>query len=184
MVQAASIFRVNTSRRLETSPPWTPQMSRTAAQRRSLYFHLFLCTSSVLLSSFLGSTAQLRPWPPPQSPDEFLGGFSTIFFFYRVGMLAPRPTPIPEDQASVFISPRCRETTHFSRLLRHAWVTVGLFLFPGHHTENVVQTSLTNITFSPLINVWYCCSDYLKICICLRVTTSLIPIKLSFPNIN
>jgi hypothetical protein len=25
-------------------------------------------------------------------------------------------------------------TTHFSRLLRHAWVTVGLFLFPGHHT--------------------------------------------------
>jgi hypothetical protein len=26
--------------------------------------------------------------------------------------------------------------THFSRLLRHAWVTVGLFLFPGHHTGN------------------------------------------------
>jgi hypothetical protein len=31
--------------------------------------------------SFLGSTAQLRPWPPPQNPAEFLGGFSTIFFF-------------------------------------------------------------------------------------------------------
>jgi hypothetical protein len=27
--------------------------------------------------------------------------------------------------------------THFSRLLRHAWVTVGLFLFPGHHTGNI-----------------------------------------------
>jgi hypothetical protein len=26
-------------------------------------------------SSFLGSTAQLRPWPPPQNPVEFLGGF-------------------------------------------------------------------------------------------------------------
>jgi len=26
--------------------------------------------------------------------------------------------------------------TYFSRLLRHAWVTVGLFLFPGHHTGN------------------------------------------------
>jgi hypothetical protein len=26
-------------------------------------------------SSFLGSTAQLRPWPPPQNPAEFLGGF-------------------------------------------------------------------------------------------------------------
>jgi hypothetical protein len=28
--------------------------------------------------SFLGSTAQLRPWPPPQNAAEFLGGFSTI----------------------------------------------------------------------------------------------------------
>jgi hypothetical protein len=27
--------------------------------------------------------------------------------------------------------------THFSRLLRHAWVTVGLFLFPVHHTGNI-----------------------------------------------
>jgi hypothetical protein len=57
-------------------------------------------------------------------------------------LLAPRPTPILEDQASVFISPRGRMAqlyslapcTDFSRLLRHAWVTVGLFLFPGHHT--------------------------------------------------
>jgi hypothetical protein len=32
-------------------------------------------------SPFLGSTAQLRPWPPPQNPAEILGGFSTIFFF-------------------------------------------------------------------------------------------------------
>jgi hypothetical protein len=34
-------------------------------------------------SSFLGSTAQLRPWTPPQNPAEILGGFSTIFFFTR-----------------------------------------------------------------------------------------------------
>jgi hypothetical protein len=42
--------------------------------------HLF----SVKCSFFfyvLGSTAQLRPWPPPQNPAEFFGGFSTIFFF-------------------------------------------------------------------------------------------------------
>jgi hypothetical protein len=58
---------------------------------------------------------------------------SQQFSFYWVGLLAPRPTPIPEDQSSVFISPRGRVATHFSRLLRHAWVTVGLFLFPGHH---------------------------------------------------
>jgi hypothetical protein len=35
----------------------------------------------IIIISFLGSTAQLRPWPPPQNPAEFLGGFSTIFFF-------------------------------------------------------------------------------------------------------
>jgi hypothetical protein len=56
------------------------------------------------------------------------------FLFYRGGLLAPRPNPISEDQASVFISPRGRVATHFSHLLRHAWVMVGLFLFPGHHT--------------------------------------------------
>jgi hypothetical protein len=63
-------------------------------------------------------------------------------FFYRVELLAPRPNPTLEDQASVFISPRGRVAklypqapgTHFCHLLRHAWVTVGPFLFPGHHT--------------------------------------------------
>jgi hypothetical protein len=59
------------------------------------------------------------------------------FVFYTVELLAPRQTPIPEDQASVFISSRCRVATHFSRLLRNAWATVGLFLFPGHHTGNI-----------------------------------------------
>jgi hypothetical protein len=37
--------------------------------------------SSSSSSSFLGSAAQLRPLSPPQNPAEFLGGFSTIFFF-------------------------------------------------------------------------------------------------------
>jgi hypothetical protein len=43
------------------------------------------CPTQLILldssSSFLGSTVQRRPWPPPQNPAEFLGGFSTIFFF-------------------------------------------------------------------------------------------------------
>jgi hypothetical protein len=47
-----------------------------------------------------------------------------------------------EDQVSVFMTPGHRMTqlypqalgTHFSRLLRHAWVTVGLFFNPDHHT--------------------------------------------------
>jgi hypothetical protein len=33
--------------------------------------------------SLLGSTAQRKSWPSPQNPNEFLGGFSTIFFFTR-----------------------------------------------------------------------------------------------------
>jgi hypothetical protein len=36
---------------------------------------------------------------------NFLEVSQKFSFFYRVGLLAPRPTPIPEDQASVFISP-------------------------------------------------------------------------------
>jgi hypothetical protein len=47
-----------------------------------------------LSSSFLGSTAELRPWPPPQNPVEFLGGFSTIFFLQ--GRVVS-PTPNPQD---------------------------------------------------------------------------------------
>jgi hypothetical protein len=47
--------------------------------------------------------------------------------------------------------------THFSRLLRHAWVTVGLFLFPGHHTGDpsdtvllIYKSALSYITFTTL----------------------------------
>jgi len=36
----------------------------------------------LLLSSFLGSTAQLRPWPPPKNPADFHGGFSTKIMSY------------------------------------------------------------------------------------------------------
>jgi hypothetical protein len=58
-------------------------------------------------------------------------GFITITFLQGL-----------EDQASVFMAPRDRVaqlypqalSTHFSRLLRHARVTVGLFFNPGHHT--------------------------------------------------
>jgi hypothetical protein len=47
-----------------------------------------------LLPSFLGSTAQLRPWPPPQNPAEFLGGFS-IFSFLQGRVVNPTPNPHP-----------------------------------------------------------------------------------------
>jgi hypothetical protein len=54
----------------------------------------------------------------------------------------PQAQPKMENQASVFMSPGGRVAqlyhrelrAHFSRLLRHAWATVVLFSFPGHHT--------------------------------------------------
>jgi hypothetical protein len=50
--------------------------------------------SLLLLLSFLGSTAQLRPWLPPQNPAEFLGGFSTIFFL-QGRVVSPTSNPHP-----------------------------------------------------------------------------------------
>jgi hypothetical protein len=121
-------------------------------------FHTLSCSHPFVTAikfslSLLGSTAQLRPWPPPQSSSIKNGWISwrllNNFLFYRVGLLAPRPNSTLEDQASVFISPKGRVAQlypqvpgiHFSRLLRHAWITVGLrvFLFPGHHTWNGYQ---------------------------------------------
>jgi hypothetical protein len=62
--------------------------------------------------------------------------------FFRGESVNPTPNPNLEDRASVFVTPGDRVTqlysqalgTHFSRLLRHAWATLGLFLSPGHHT--------------------------------------------------
>jgi hypothetical protein len=93
-------------------------------------------------------------------PGLLFLGFLNNNLFYRAGLLVQRPTPnleyqrptpnleyqhpTPnlEYQVSVFMTPRYRVAqlypqtlgTHFSRLLRHAWVTVGLFFNPGHHT--------------------------------------------------
>jgi hypothetical protein len=50
-------------------------------ERDSQERHLKNISSSFSSSSSLGSTAQLRPWPPPQNPAEFCGDFSTIFLF-------------------------------------------------------------------------------------------------------
>jgi hypothetical protein len=40
---------------------------------------------------------------------------------------------------------------HFSRLLRHAWVTVGLFLFPGHHAGRFLYIASLKFFFRPRI---------------------------------
>jgi hypothetical protein len=76
---------------------------------------------------------------------EFLGGFSTISFL-QGRVVSSTPKPHPGVPGLCIYIPRGRVAqlyiralgTHFSRLLRHAWVTVGLFLLPGHHTGNYV----------------------------------------------
>jgi hypothetical protein len=55
---------------------------------------LFMLLHSIQYCNFLGSTAQLRPWLPPQNQAEFLGGFSTIFFL-QVRVVSPTPNPHP-----------------------------------------------------------------------------------------
>jgi hypothetical protein len=83
-------------------------------------------------------------------------------------LLVQCPTPNLEDQASVFMTPGDRVAqlypqalgTNFSRLLRHAWVTVGLFFNPCHHmglsmiTEGIIDIDngmlLLHYTKSPM----------------------------------
>jgi hypothetical protein len=61
-----------------------------------------------LLSSFLSTTAQLRPWPPPKNPAEFLGGFSTIFFLQGT-VVSPTPNPHPRFvKLQWAFLPKCR----------------------------------------------------------------------------
>jgi hypothetical protein len=77
---------------------------------------------------------------PNLGPDLPCWGFITITFL-RGWIVSPVPNPQPGG-VSIFMIPGDRVAqlypqalgTHFSRLLRHAWVTVGLLFNPGHHT--------------------------------------------------
>jgi hypothetical protein len=42
---------------------------------------------------------------------------------------------------------------YFNRLLRHAWVKVGLFFIPGHHTGKV-KTYKTTILLTNIVVEW------------------------------
>jgi hypothetical protein len=46
--------------------------------------------------------------------------------------------------------------THFSRLLRHAWVTVGLFLFLDHHTGNSDYSTYNRYTQQHIDTYRFC----------------------------
>jgi hypothetical protein len=76
-------------------------------------------------------------WPP-------LMGFHNSNFL-QGWIVSPAPNPQPGGPGLVFMTSRDRVAqlypqalgTHFSRLLQQAWVTVGLFFNPGHHTGQV-----------------------------------------------
>jgi hypothetical protein len=86
--------------------------------------------------------------------------FLTVDFF-RGGVSAPRPTPNLEGQVSIIISPGDwvaqlypqASSTHFSRLLQHAWATVGLFFSPfttwGHYFPLLMDFLLMYACFPP-----------------------------------
>jgi hypothetical protein len=79
---------------------------------------------------------------PNSGPDLPIWGFVTVTFL-QGWVVSPALNTNLEDQASLFMTPEGRVAqlypqalgTHFSRLLRHEWVTVGLFFNPGHHTR-------------------------------------------------
>jgi hypothetical protein len=68
-------------------------------------------------------------------------GFVTITFLHG-WIVSPAPNHQPGGPGLRIYDPGDRVAqlypqalgTHFSRLLRHAWVTVGLFFNPDHHT--------------------------------------------------
>jgi hypothetical protein len=85
----------------------------------------------------------------------FLYSVQSFTFKNYTWRISPRARRYDTNKnlASVFISPRGRVAqlypqapgTHFSRLLRHAWVMVGLFLFPVHHTGECSSVYLIKV---------------------------------------
>jgi hypothetical protein len=70
---------------------------------------------------------------------------SQQFSLLQDRVVSPTPNPHPEGPGLCIYIPQRQGGTHFSRLLRHAWVTLGLFLFAGHHTGKyllMIQTKL------------------------------------------
>jgi hypothetical protein len=80
-------------------------------------------------------------YSPSRALASLFWGFLTITIL-RGWIVSPAPNPNLKDQVPVFMTSGDRVAqlypqalcTHFSRLLRHAWVTVGLLFNLSHHT--------------------------------------------------
>jgi hypothetical protein len=110
---------------------------------------------------------------PNTYPGLPLWGFVTITFLLGC-IVSPRPTPNLEDQVSVFMTPGDRVAqlypqvlgTHFSRFLRRAWVTVGLFFNPGHYTGGIYSSCLLISSFLYSRLQFYCDAFFCDTFIC------------------
>jgi hypothetical protein len=113
----------------------------------SVYIYLAFPLLHYHLSSSSSSSSSLA-WGTFM--DHSLPWISWPQDFYRVWLSTPRQTLNLEGQASIFVTPEDRVTqlypqalgTHFSRPLRHAWATLGLFISSGHRTEIIFLTFL------------------------------------------
>jgi hypothetical protein len=110
--------------------------------KRSFFPHIRLSLYEYLLLLPLAPQPSLGLGLLHKTRLNFLEA-SQQFSFLLGRVVSPTPTPILEDQASVFISPRGREATHFSRLLRHAWITVGLIYRPTNMNAHCCQIIMT-----------------------------------------
>jgi hypothetical protein len=128
--------------------PWRLFLSDDEHSHFSRRMYVYLASSSYVC------TAQIGPWPPR--------GFVTITFL-RGWIVSPAPNPQPGGRGLRIYEPGDRVAqlypqalgTHFSRLLRHEWVTVGLFFNPGHHTgglPGLLPQNLTRAVLSELGN--------------------------------
>jgi hypothetical protein len=89
---------------------------------------------------------------PNTGPGLPFWGFVTITFL-RGWIVSPTPNPEPGGPGLRIYDPGDRVAqlnpqalgTHFSRLLRHAWVAVGLLFTPGHHTGESINDSMSLI---------------------------------------
>jgi F0F1-type ATP synthase assembly protein I len=69
---------------------------------------------------------------------------------------------------------------HFSRLLRHAWATLGLFLSSGHHTERVIH--IAHIIFAKYQSLWLISAIYVQLII--YVTTRFVVVIIEHNKAN
>jgi hypothetical protein len=119
--------------------------------------HMALQPKSALVSPFWGflTITILRDWVVSPAPNPQPGGPGLRIYD-------------PRRQGGPAIPPGTGYT--FSHLLRHTWVTVGLFFNPGHHTgcfplpDYNSESPECTVLINTVIIAVHLCSPVLKVC--------------------